>query len=78
MKKKNKRKICTVHDEIIELCDELDELDLNVSKRRDIMKLANYIRKSAVEAKEYGQSMEDRLVAYRKAVETLGFMRDKK
>jgi hypothetical protein len=40
-------------------------------------KLDNYIISYAEEAKEYGQSMENRLSDYKGTIEGLGFVRDK-
>jgi len=73
-----KRLICTVHDEIDELCDELDSLDVCEKLKKKIEKISAKIRKDAAEAKEYGQSMEARLYEYKGAVDSIGFTRKKK
>jgi len=67
-----KRLICECHDEIKELGKELENLDL-----QRIIDIAKRLQDVAVEAKAYGQSMENRLSDYRSAVEGLGFSRDK-
>ena len=76
-KRKTKRKICFAHDEIIKLASDLQiELEGDVAKK--IIQKLKKIEAVAEEAKEYGQSMEDRLSEYREAIEGLGFYRRKK
>lgn len=84
----SKRVICSVHDDIINLCNSMVK-DINRCSKSDTKdelydvlddirwKLDNYIISYAEEAKDYGQSMENRLTEYRNAVERLGFTRDK-
>ena len=73
---KRKRLICTVHDEIYDFAEEIEELDFSDrNHKRKLKSLAKRIKKDASEAKDYGQSMENRLSEYRDAIEELGFKR---
>lgn len=84
----SKRTICSVHEDIIHLCNDLIK-DINRCNRQDTPEelydvlsdirwsLDNYVISFAEEAKEYGQSMERRLSDYRSRIEELGFIRDK-
>lgn len=76
-KQKQRRKICNVHDDIMELADELIEMELPNGYKTGIKKLARSIRALAEEAKDSGQAMENRLYEYYYAVEGLGFVRFK-
>lgn len=83
-----KRAICSVHDDIIKECNSLikdiDRCGVNDSSD-DLYntldnirwQLDNYIISYAEEAKEYGQTMENRLRNYKDTIEGLGFVRNK-
>ena len=77
MRGKTKRLICYVHDEIIEV---VDELSCELQERgipKKILKKLGKIASLATEARGYGQSMENRMGEYRDAIEGLGFSRKK-
>lgn len=71
--------ICFKHDEIISICKEIKNLDLDkATQRKKIATLINKIIKITEQAKEDGQHMEDRLQEYYNAIDDLGFDRKKK
>ena len=71
--------ICFKHDEIISICKEIKNLDLDkVTTRKKVATLINKIIKITEQAKEDGQHMEDRLQEYYGAISDLGFERDSK
>lgn len=84
----SKRNICDVHNDIIKECNSITK---DISKCRatdppedlyDVLdnirwQLENYVISYTEEAKEYGQSMENRMSDYRNAIEGLGFVREK-
>ena len=72
--KRKKRLICSVHDDILLYCDELDDYLTN----KNAQKIVDKIRKATEEARGYGKSMEDRLHRYKSDIEGLGFKRQKK
>ena len=72
-----KKKICTKHDEIYDLCDELKDLDFNKSVKKKVLSIANKIQKLVNSAKNDGQNMEDRLMEYYHTINSLGFKRSK-
>jgi ATP-dependent protease HslVU (ClpYQ) peptidase subunit len=75
-RKKAKRLICTVHDEIMQMCEDLtDEWSEKLNKRE--LKKLDKIYKLAEEAKLYGESMEGRLIEYKEGIEEIGFLRVK-
>ena len=74
---RRKRLICTVHDEIFQCAEELRYLDYSKSVKTQVARIAKRIQKDAMEAKEYGQSMENRLDEYKVAIEDIGFKRKK-
>jgi len=80
-RKPTKRMICDVHDEIQELALDVEAaIDDMIPLKKDkqpIIKLLRRIIADAKEAKEYGQSMEDRLSDYKSNIESLGFQRKK-
>ena len=80
--------ICNNHDEIIGLarniyryataissCDDLSEIYSIADK---IIDWSNNIETEAIDAKDSGQAMEDRLQEYYYAIEGLGFTRRKR
>ena len=69
---RKKRYICHVHDEIETLAEELiEELEGKVTKA--VIKKLKKIESDAVEARDYGQAMEDRLSVYKDGIENMGF-----
>ena len=75
-----RRKICSNHDDIMELVSEIEELidKMNTSNKSIISKIKSRLRKidkTTMYAKESGQSMENRLSDYRNRIEELGFKR---
>lgn len=83
--KKEKKLICTVHNEILNIAQSLLDTDYNEMTFREFKKLPTLIKKSAKEilslteeALEDGQLMEDRLIEYHNAIKDLGFIRVKK
>ena len=76
-RKKERRKICNVHDDIMEAADELLEMELPRGFKGKVKKLARNIRALADEAKDSGQAMENRLYEYYNAIEGIGFVRFK-
>ena len=84
----SKRNICEVHNLILKECDSLLK-DINKCRVTDEpedlydvldnmrYEIETYIVSYTEEAKEYGQSMENRMSDYRNAIEGLGFVRDK-
>ena len=75
-KRKTKRNICDVHYDIDKLAQELEEI-LKELKSRKGARIARDISDLAEEARNYGQSMENRLSTYREAIEDMGFRRKK-
>ena len=77
MSRKDNRLICYLHDDIINLCEEMIN-NIDEKKSPSIIKQKiNRVSKYAERAKDKGQKMEDRLTKYRESLENLGFMRDK-
>jgi len=75
-RKRKKRNICEVHDEIRELAEKLEETLVGEVPKKHL-KVLEKIQTLAEEAKEYGQSMENRMSEYRDAIEGVGFNRCK-
>ena len=74
---RRKRNICEVHDEIRELAIELErDLSGNVTKKS--IRMLKRIQQIAEEARDYGQSMENRLNEYKDGIEGIGFNRNKR
>lgn len=83
----SKRNICDVHKDIVNECNSIIK-DINRCSKNDSQEelynlidnirwqLDNYVVSYAVEALEYGQSMENRMRDYKDAIEGLGFVRD--
>jgi len=83
MAKKKKRIICNIHDEIMIIAEQINNMDIadyrsEATFLRSLRAKVKKIDKLAEEAKERGQAMEDRLYEYFEAIEGLGFTRDKK
>jgi hypothetical protein len=79
-----KEVICITHDEITELADLIlsnssciDENCISnvIGMCNEITQWAQQIKDKTAQAKLRGQAMENRMRAYRKAVEELGFIR---
>jgi hypothetical protein len=72
------RLICSVHDDVIEIAEDIMELleDDKIKKRSILSKLKKIISYTE-DAKEKGQRMEKRLDRYKYGIENLGFKRDK-
>jgi hypothetical protein len=78
-----KEYICTHHDNIIKLCDEIIEAidrdgNINSTCKTIYIAKAKNIRKEAETAKVAGQVMENRMKVYRTGIENMGFNRNKK
>jgi hypothetical protein len=76
----SRRNICDYHDDIIKTALEIEKIKENQYETveevlYEVQHLAWDIRSWAEEAKEAGQSMENRLSEYRDAIEGLGFER---
>jgi len=69
--------ICSKHDEVLELCGEILEMDFDKSFKRDLTKKIKRIQKLTEEARQDGQNMEDRLGEYYWGVVNIGFKRNK-
>lgn len=74
---KKKRYICSIHDEIREIAEDLEELLSDFLSKEPLNKIKR-IQELADEAKEAGQHMEDRLKDYKHSIEAMGFQRKKK
>jgi len=74
---KKKVFICTLHDEIMEMAEELLRYEFESGQKTKGKKLLKKIITKAEEAKYGGQEMEDRLVEYYEAITGLGFKRKK-
>lgn len=72
----NKQSICTTHRQIDDLIDDLGELKVIFNDKEALVALITKMRVLLLQAMESGQKMEDRLTAYRLAIEDLGFFRD--
>ena len=77
-----RRIICNVNYELDDLIYDIEQLEplsyANLSEYK--IKLKDILVKMRLlisESREAGQAMEDRLTEYRKAIENLGFVRDK-
>ena len=75
-RKKAKRNICSVHYDIKELAEDLEE-EFKQFMSKKALKQVLKIQALADEALEYGQSMENRMREYRNAIDNLGFVRKK-
>lgn len=80
-KPKERRFICTDHDEIKELAQLImGEFDIYQTPRelkRNIRKHAKEIVRIVADAKESGIKMEERLYEYKDAISSLGYERKK-
>jgi ElaB/YqjD/DUF883 family membrane-anchored ribosome-binding protein len=74
--KKGKRYICSIHDEIEEIASSLEEM-LGSFLSKEPLEMLKKIQLLTQEAKEAGQSMEDRLKEYKHTIESIGFQRKK-
>jgi len=75
---KIKTTICSKHDDIYDLCTELQKLDFRKSIKATVISISKKIQKIVNNAKEDGQKMEDRLSEYHDVICGLGFKRKKK
>ena len=75
-RRKAKRNICSVHHEIREIADDLEEEFATFVSKKALKKIKE-IQNLADEALGYGQSMENRLSEYKDAIENIGFNRKK-
>lgn len=79
MVKGNKHRfICYIHDDIMTMCDELQIMLNNIPLKKN--KITDKIKKMRCyteDAKEHGQSMENRLKSYKSKIEEIGFKRVK-
>ena len=69
--------ICFKHEEILELCEEIETMDFNKPFKRELKKKLKAIMKLTEQAKEDGQNMENRLQKYYECVSDMGFKRIK-
>jgi len=80
-KRKSKRTICDIHDEIFEIALDIeaaiDDLIPLKRERKTLQKQIRLIMACSKEAKHSGQCMEDRLTQYKSGIESLGFKRKK-
>ena len=72
-RKKEKRNICSVHYEIKEIADDLEEEFKQFVSKKALKKIKE-IQRLSNEALDYGQSMENRLKEYRDGIESMGFL----
>jgi hypothetical protein len=72
-----KKVICSKHEAIMDLCEEILELDFDKPFKNKLKTRVNKILKIAQLAKEDGQKMEDRLYEYYNGVTGMGFKRKK-
>lgn len=68
--------ICTMHEEIIAICEEqLEELPEVSAEYSGVCQAFHDIMEAAKKAKDAGERMENRLFQYSTAVKSLGFER---
>ena len=68
--------ICTMHEEIIAICEEqLEELPEVSAEYCEVDQAFRDIMEAAKKAKDAGERMENRLFQYSTAVKSLGFER---
>ena len=68
--------ICTMHEEIIAICEEqLEELPEVSAEYSGVCQAFRDIKAAAEKAKDAGERMENRLFQYSTAVKSLGFER---
>ena len=80
MKNYNKKRfICYIHDDIIEMCDDLTNLinNKNIVSNELILNKIKKIKIYTEDAKCHGESMETRLLIYKNKIEEMGFRRTK-
>lgn len=77
--------ICTAHDKIKDIGDELSCIDIKAMQMGEIDELQEQLNNWGMElveladwALERGQAMEDRLYKYLNAIEDLGFTRNRR
>ena len=71
--------ICTMHEEIIAICEEqLEELPEVSAEYSGVCQAFHDIMEAAKKAKDAGERMENRLFQYSTAVKSLGFERVRK
>ena len=83
----SKRNICEAHGDILDIINKRmarlnystdDTTEYLVDMIDDLLYYTGIIEDLTKEAMEYGQSMENRLITYRNAIEDLGFRRNGK
>ena len=75
--RREKKTICDMHQEIIQLCSEIESLKFDHVKqtKRQVLSRVKKIAKLTAQARISGQSMENRLSEYYDAVTSVGFKR---
>ena len=73
----NRQSICSLHKQIDDLIDDIGDLKVIFNDKEALVDLLTKMRVLLLQACDSGQKMEDRLSAYRLAIEDLGFCRDK-
>jgi hypothetical protein len=71
-----KQSICSLHSQLDDYISDIEELSLVFDDKKALVDLLAKMRVLLLQAMESGQKMEDRLTAYRLAIEDLGFFRD--
>jgi hypothetical protein len=69
--------ICSKHDEIVEICQDIYAMDFDKPFKREMFKKLKRIEKLTGEARKDGQNMEDRLGEYYWSIVNMGFKRKK-
>lgn len=70
--------ICYKHDDILELCNEILQMNFDKRFKTRLIRKIKQIKQITEEALKDGQRMEDRLKEYYYAIEELGFVRNNK
>jgi len=73
----NKQSICSLHSQLDDLIDDIGDLKVIFNDKEALVDLLTKMRVLLLQAMKSGQKMEDRLSEYRKAIEGLGYCRDK-
>jgi len=78
MARKKRIPICSMHDDIIRFCGQIEKLDFGDNKmlKRRVMALVKKIEEKTKKSKTAGQKMEDRLGEYFDSITSLGFSRN--
>jgi hypothetical protein len=72
-----KQSICSLHRQLDDYISDIGNLSLVFNDKKVLVYILGKMRVLLCQAMESGQKMEDRLSAYRLAIENLGFCRDK-